>query len=208
MATARTTQPPPTAPAVSDTRERIIAAGIRQCEEVGLRRTTMEDIAHRARLSRVTLYRHFGTKDELVRTIILAEADRFFEALRAAVAPYARGDDRLVEGFAFSLEFLRGHALFQRLLRTEPESLLPHLLGDSNLIGVARGAVGELIEDAKVSREDAERFAELLTRLVLSLALNPESVLGADDYDGARGLARRYLVPAVRPGRTGASLAR
>ena len=44
---------------------------------------------------------------------------------------------------------------------------------------------------------DAGEVAELLVRLVLSLALSPDSVLGAHDHDGARRLARRYLVPGL-----------
>jgi AcrR family transcriptional regulator len=199
MAVAKTTYPPGPAEVATDTRARIIEAGIHQCEEVGLRRTTVEDIAQRARLSRITVYRHFGSKEELVRSIILAEADRFFQALAMTVATCGRAEERLVEGFAFALEFLRGHALFQRLLRTEPEALLPHLVRDGNLIAVTRVAVASLIADDRMSAEDGEQFAELLARLVLSLALNPDSALGTDDHEGARRVARRFLVPALRP---------
>ncbi len=187
-------------PATGDTRARIIEAGVRQCEEVGMRRTTMEDIAQRAGLSRVTLYRHFGSKDELVRSIILAEAGRFFEALAETVTAHPTAEERVIEGFAFALEYLRGHLLFQRLLRTEPEALLPHLVRDNNLIAVARATVAALIADERISEHDAEPIAELLARLVLSLALNPASALGSDDYQGARQVARRYLVPALRAG--------
>lgn len=187
-------EPPP----ALDTRARIVAAGVRQCEEVGLRRTTMEDIARRAGLSRVTLYRHFGGKDELVRAVILAEAERFFDALRSALSGHRLAEDRLAEGFAFALDFLRRHALFQRLLRTEPETLLPYLVRDGYLTGMARKAVAELIEDGRVDARDAEALAELLTRLALSLALNPDSALGADDHEGAREVARRYIVPGLR----------
>ncbi|HWE13205.1 MAG TPA: TetR/AcrR family transcriptional regulator [Solirubrobacteraceae bacterium] len=186
-------QPPPR----GDTRARIILAGISQCEQIGLRRATMEDIARRAGLSRITLYRHFGGKDELVRAIVLTEAELFFEALRSAVAAYPRAEERVAEGFAFALDYLHGHALFQRLLRTEPEALLPHLVGDSYLVTVARRAVAPLIADERVTDGEAERVAELLVRLALSLALSPDSVLGADDHDGARRLARRYLVSTL-----------
>ena len=141
-----------------------------------------------------------GTTDELVRSIILAEADRFFVALAGTVAAHTTAEERVIEGFAFALEYLRGHLLFQRLLRTEPEALLPHLVRDNNLILVARATVAALIADERMSARDAEPIAELLARLVLSLALNPDSALGADDQASARRLARRYLVPALRAG--------
>lgn len=189
------------APAADDTRGRIMLAGLRQCEEVGLRRTTMEDIARRAGLARVTLYRHFDGKEALVRAIVLAEVERFFDTLDAAIVDCRRSDERLVEGFAFALEFIRGHALFQRLMRTEPEALLPYLAGGGYLIAAATRAVAERIEHDEVagllSSGDDVELAELLVRLVLSLALSPESALRADDRDGARRLARRYLVPGL-----------
>jgi AcrR family transcriptional regulator len=176
-------------------------AAVRQCEEFGLRRTTMDDVARRAGLARATLYRYFQSKDALVQSVIMAEAERFFAALDTAVAECRRADERLVEGFAFALHFVRGHALLQKLLRTEPEAVLPYLLGDSRLIATATEAVASRIPgDASgppVEREDALAAAELVVRLVLSLALSVDSTLGAEDSDGARRLARRYLVPGL-----------
>ena len=184
---------------LEQTRERILAAAVGQCEEVGLRRTTMEDVARRARLSRATLYRHFQSKDALVQAVILAEAARFFDALDAALADCRRSDDRLVEGFAFGLEYVRDHALLGKLLRTEPETLLPYLVGDSRLIRLASDAVAQRIlhEQAGVRAEDARAAAEVVVRLGLSLALSPDSELGADNAEGARRLARDRLVPSL-----------
>jgi AcrR family transcriptional regulator len=181
-------------PAPEDTRAQIMLAGLRQCEEVGLRRATMEDVARRSGLSRVTLYRHFQSKDALVRAVVLAEAQRLFEALDATTAACPRSEERLVEGFALALEFIRRHALFQTLLRSEPESLFFYLVGDSHLVAVARTQVAERINDGRFAQAEAQQIAELVVRLVLSLALNPESVLEVSDLDGARRFAYRYLV--------------
>jgi AcrR family transcriptional regulator len=193
-------RPAPARPEPEDTRARIRLAAVAQCEEFGLRRTTMDDVARRAGLARATLYRHFQSKDALVYSVILAEAERFFAALDTAVADFARSDERVVEGFAFALQYVRRHALLAKLLRTEPETLLPYLFGDSRLIAIATEAVAERIPgvgDPAVERADALAAAELIVRLVLSLALSPESRLGTEDLGGARRLARRYLVPGL-----------
>jgi AcrR family transcriptional regulator len=193
-------RPAAEAPAADGTRARIILAALAQCEEVGLRRATMEDVARRAGLGRATLYRHFQSKDALVQTIILAENDAFFAALDGAIAECPSDEERLVEGFAFALEYTRGHALLRKLLRTEPETLLPYLIGGGQLIRVATDALCARIHgDASDSLRGRES-AELLVRLVLSLALTPDSILGAEDREGALRFARRHLVPSLRGG--------
>jgi AcrR family transcriptional regulator len=182
------------------TRVRIMLAAVAQCEEVGLRRATMEDVARRAGLGRATLYRHFPSKDALVQAIILAETQAFFAALDGAVAGCDSAEARLVEGFAFALDYVRGHALLAKLLRTEPETLLPYLIGGGQLIAVATDAVAQRIHGAPARSAGERETAELLVRLVLSLALTPQSALGAEDRDGAVRLARRHLVPSLRGG--------
>jgi AcrR family transcriptional regulator len=155
-------------------------------------------VARRARLSRATLYRHFESKDALVQAVILAEAGRFFDRLDVALDGVEPTDERLVEGFAFALQYVRRHALLHKLLRTEPEALLPYLLGDSRLIPIATAAVAERVPgEASVDPDRARSTAELIVRLVLSLALSPDSSLGIEHAEGARRLARRYLVPGI-----------
>jgi AcrR family transcriptional regulator len=183
-----------------DTRARIMLAATEHCQEVGLSRVTMEDVARRAGLGRATLYRHFPSKDALVRAVILAETDAFFAALDAAIAECATDEDRLAEGFAFALHYIRAHALLNKLLRSEPETLLPYLVGGDELIAVATAAVCARVHAQHALSRQGRENAEMLVRLVLSLAITPGSGLGVDDHDGATGFARRHLVPSLRGG--------
>lgn len=181
--------------AADATRARIMLAAVAQCQEVGLRRVTMEDVARRARLGRATLYRHFQSKDALVRAIILDEAQAFFSALDAALADCRSDEERLTEGFAFALDYARGHALLTKLLRSEPETLLPYLIGGGELVRIATEGVYARVHEHPGER--ARETAELLVRLVLSLALTPESGLGVEDRAGAIRFARRHLVTSL-----------
>src|SRR5204863_7376096 len=68
-------------------RERILEATYASVARYGIAKTTVEDVARLARLSRATVYRHFaGGKDELVRETIAWETGRFFGRLAEAVA--------------------------------------------------------------------------------------------------------------------------
>lgn len=59
------------------TRERIIRAARDLFIEQGIRKTSMEDVAHGAGVSRVTVYRHYSDRKDLVRAVIMQAADVF-----------------------------------------------------------------------------------------------------------------------------------
>ena len=185
-----------------DTTERILAGALAQFEDFGVRRTTMEDVARRGGVSRITVYRRFSTKDALVEAVLLRECAAFFDALDAAVADLPTTDERLVEGFAFTLEFLRAHVLLSRLLATEPVELLPHLtLEAGQILGAAReflaDRLGREVSEGRLAPLDVEVAGELLARLVLSFLLTPESVVRLDRPTDARDFARRHLAPSL-----------
>src|SRR5215213_10206341 len=117
----------PDATPADATTERILAAALGRFEDFGIRRTTMEDVARGARVSRVTVYRRFPQKERLVEAVILREAHGFFAELETAVVRLDSAEERIVEGFAHTLAAAREQRLLNRLLRTEPELLLPHL---------------------------------------------------------------------------------
>lgn len=185
-----------------ETTERVLAGALSQFEDFGVRRTTMEDVARRVGMSRITIYRRFATKDALVEAVLLRECARFFAALDAAVAGLPTTDERLVEGFAFTLEFLRDHALLNRLLSTEPASLLPHLTLEAGpILSTARIFLAERLQrevtEGRLAPLDVEVAGELLARLVLSFLLTPQSVVALDGPQPARDFARRYLAPSL-----------
>jgi AcrR family transcriptional regulator len=191
---------------IDGTTERILAGALAQFEDFGLRRSTMEDVARRLGISRVTIYRRFASKDALVEAVIMRECVRFFEALDRAVTEYASTYERLVEGFVFTLDYLRGHTLVNRLLQTEPEALLPHLTlqGGPVLTGATRllaDRISQEVDEGRLDEPiDVEVAAELLARLVLSFLLTPQSTIPLATEADARRFARRYLAPPLHVG--------
>jgi len=193
------TAPPPTEP--DPTSEAIIDAALRQFELFGVSRSTMEDIARRAGLARVTLYRRFSGKDALVEAVMQRELRRFLADLDEALAPFDDVDDRLVEGFIFVSEAIRGHRLLQRILESEPETILPLLtVQGSPFIGAARHyLVARLLVTRADDRppEDLMLAADVMVRLILSYLLTPQTLVDLDDPDAARAFALRYLRPVL-----------
>jgi AcrR family transcriptional regulator len=190
----------PAAATSDETAERILAGALSQFEDFGIRRSTMEDVARRAGVSRITVYRRFPQKERLIEAVVLREVQDFFAQIEAAVKPLDSVEDRIVEGFAFTLAAARGHGLLTRLLRTEPETLLPHLTVQGGpLIAAGRAFLANQmrIAHSEVAPEDLDVVAELVGRLVLSFLLTPDSVAAVESPRKAREFAHRWIAPLM-----------
>lgn len=64
----------------------LLDAALELFGELGIARTTIGDVARKANVNRVTVYRRIGSKDELVQAVMTREATRLFEAVHAAAA--------------------------------------------------------------------------------------------------------------------------
>jgi AcrR family transcriptional regulator len=175
--------------------ERILDAALAEIGEYGLRRVTVDDIARRAGIHRVTVYTRFGTKDEILTAAAIAWTHRFFGAIAAKVDGLPV-DERLVEGFVLSAQTMRTDPLITRLLTAEPDVMLPLLTVDSGpVIDAVRTFFAEQLRDPSVP--DPESAAELAARISLSLFLNPRGHFPIDTPDQLRMFARRHLVPLL-----------
>src|SRR4051794_36969491 len=206
MATAILQQALDAKPPADPTTDRVVSGALAQFEDFGIRRTTMEDVARGAGVARVTVYRRFATKEHLVEAVVLWEAQRFFAELEAATARFDSVEDRIVEAFAHTLAAAREQRLLNRLLRTEPEMLLPHLTTEGGpVLAAGRAFLARQMKLAgtDVPARETDAVAELVARLVLSFLLTPESAVKLESPREARRFARRYVVPLMTGAPTG-----
>ncbi len=180
--------------------ERILDAAMAQFIDFGLRRTTVEDVAARAGVSRVTIHRRFGRKSELVQGVMLRELARFLSEFDATISPLQTLEDKLVEGFVLTLRSARSHPLITRILATEPESLLPELTirGGPFVASACAFLVSYTHAEAEgYEEEDVAAIGEIFVRLVASFLLTPQTVAPIGDDASARRYARRHLAPLL-----------
>jgi AcrR family transcriptional regulator len=174
--------------------------------DVGVRRTSMGDVARRSRISPATLYRKFAGKSGLVEAVALREVRRFLadmdDTLEATRRAGGDAEEQVLTLGLSVIDWIRRNRLLRRLLETEPELVLPLLttqgapvltLGRTYL----RGVLERLQREGVLPEYDPDPIAETLARLALSLALTTESVLPLDDDDAARALFRAHIVPAL-----------
>lgn len=182
------------APSEDSTAARIIDAARDQLELFGIQRTTMDDVARRAGVSRVTVYRHFENKDVLVDAVIMREVRRFLRELGEFADNFDDDEEQIVEAFGFIVTTLRNNRLVQRLLVGEPELFIPQLTTNAGpLIALARSMIVEYTKQRMpdVPEADLAVAAEVGIRLTISLLLTPDSVVDLDDPEQLRAVSAR-----------------
>ena len=181
---------------------RILDAALELAAASGIRHLTMDDVARRAGVGRMTVYRRFGDKGSLVEALAVRESRRCLEELDAAIGPDAPIEDQVAAGFVTSLRLAREHPLLNRLGRFEPEAVLGSLTADGGAVFAAARIF--LAARLRASQEagvlgpiDVEAAAELLVRLALSFVLVQDSALPLDDEERAAEVARRLIAPIL-----------
>lgn len=119
-------------------REHILEAAYACLGRHGLARTTVEDVARQAQVSRATVYRYFpGGKEQLLRDTVNWEASRFLDRLAAATADAADFATLLEDALMFAHRAVDEHDVLQHMLATEPATIISQLtIGADRLVGL------------------------------------------------------------------------
>jgi TetR/AcrR family transcriptional regulator, repressor for uid operon len=181
--------------------ERIVEAALACFAELGIRRTSMDDIARAAGVGRTTVFRRFDSKDRLVEIVLLRVVGQATKRVQAVFESARDLETGLTEALVVAVKELRDHPLFAKVLRIEPESFLRTLTTDgASVIAVVRGSIADWLGSSgggPLSDEDAEMVAEGIIRLGVSLILTPEGPIPLDNDEGLRAYVARYLVPGI-----------
>ncbi|MBB2894767.1 TetR/AcrR family transcriptional regulator [Flexivirga oryzae] len=183
--------------------ERLLDAARECLLAVGWRRTTMTDVARRAGVSRMSVYRRWPDMTALIGDLMTRE----WSTVGARLAdgdrhPDADGIARAVA--AVALEIRQGE-LFRKIVEVDPELLVPYLL-------VRRGrtqdtmlrSITSAVSAGQQTGEVREDDAELLARSVLLMAtgfvfsaptMTDENVEESALFDQLVVAVRGYLAP-------------
>lgn len=192
-----------------ETSARILDAAYELFCRIGIQRSTMEDVARRAGVSRITVYRRFATKGALVDQLVRREIHRYFDQFRIDVEHAETAADRVVLGFVSSLRAFRRNPLIGGLVAADQNALVPSRVGpDGRTLATVREFVaGQLRREQDAgnvpSEVDADVVAELMVRVCTSFLVIPSEIIDLDDDEQLGHLARQFLVPMLDP--TGSS---
>ena len=182
-------------------RGRLLDAAEGCLEQFGPQKTSMEDVARAAGMSRATVYRYFENRDAL----LLGVASRQSSALAAEAMNYLAQfntiSDWMVEGLLFTLREIPRRPVFASLVTSLDSRASGSLfLGSTGLVQIGVNVLQPMFANAKAQgllRDDVdpEMLVEWLLRMLWTYLNAPSQV--ATDEEGMRKLFRMMLIPAV-----------
>ena len=152
--------------------------------DVGLRRTTLADVARRAGVSRMTVYRQYGDLSAIVSALLTTELLGLMDACRAEVADRGTARERLVGAGVLFVDRLAQHPLWCKVLDLDPELLLPLVV---DRFGSSQRAIVEALAqevrhgqaDGSVREGDADLLATCLLLTAQSFVFSARVIAAA-----------------------------
>jgi AcrR family transcriptional regulator len=176
-------------------RESILRGAATAFSEGGFAATSMDSIAACAGVSKLIVYRHFDSKEELYRAVIEGVARRLAEAFADATG---RGDPSQAPAQAFltvAREDPQGFALLWRHSAREPQ-FAEHVERFRTLaVAFARSRLAPLLRDASLHEWAAETLVDLLVASVLRWVDGNDALRDGEFVDRA-GRSLRALIAA------------
>lgn len=187
-------------PTPGSTEHRIAEALLACMGRWGLAKTTVEDIAREAGVSRATVYRLFpGGKAAISDAAALADVARLVETLRVGLDGVTDRTERLAGALCLAARFFADHEALNFVREHEPDEFerLVRLDRLDALLIAAGELVGPVLLPVFDDGVQAREAAVWLGRLVASHVITPSPSLDLTDADAARRLVTTFVLPGL-----------
>ena len=180
-------------------RAKILRAADATYRRYGLRRTSMDDVAEAAGVSRATVYNYFTNKRELVAAIAASEETRVLRRAIKQLDLDLPSDELIVEATLLRLKLGRNSPYANLLMAPDAADLRSAVFRHSDLLIAGRLAYWEPIFDVIRGRDelraglDVVEAAQWLDLANVMLAATSDDT----DWDMNRRLLKNYVTPAL-----------
>ena len=187
-------------PGADPTTEAILDAAVVEFEQHGFRRVALDDVARRAKVSRTTIYRRFGNKDELIAAVIERENVTLFADIANELKQAGPQSNYYVEAFTLAILKFRRHRVLDRMIRDEP-ALVLELAGRHHGAAILRMAEAlRVIFPAgfadRIGEQAVNEFADTILRYAAMVLLLP-SAQPLETADDIRAFATQHFLPSL-----------
>ena len=183
------------------TRERYLGAAEACYARFGLAKTTVEDVAQAAGVSRATVYREFRNRDKLLLAVVEREAGRVAVEAELHLRRFDDVGSWIVEGMLFCLSEIPRHPVLAMLLTPEDVGRTSRLvLTSEQLLVIGADMLRPIFEPAHRAgllrkSVELEALMEWVLRVLMSYLTVPSHL--ARNEDEMRHLLREMILPAV-----------
>ncbi|MCV7384783.1 TetR/AcrR family transcriptional regulator [Mycolicibacter longobardus] len=179
--------------ATDPTAQRILDAAVQEAATVGLRRITIEDVVRRAGVSRMTAYRRYPRREDLIQALIRRETQRFLATVADAIENTPDPHHGVAEAFVAAITFAREHPMLSRAGQFGP---LP-AADSKDLLAMGSAFIANYIHgDAPGSPSRSVRWvADVFARLFFTYISMPSTDPDFRDDAALRLFAQDVLTP-------------
>lgn len=185
---------------VDEARERLLDAAERCFTKTGISKTTVEDVAAAANVSRATVYRYYGGRDELVMGVVLREHERFLVRARQRVDQASSFEDAVLEFAMMTIRAARRDPILGALFTLDEAREAGRVMVEGSVLFFER--IEEFIRPVLQrfpneirSGLEVSEASEWVLRIIFSFL----TVRGPRRRSGEalREYLRRYLIPPL-----------
>lgn len=182
-------------------RTRLVAAAEECFLDYGVRRTTMDDVARRAGVSRPTVYRYFSDRDALIVEVVTRRARSFGVRAREYISGRPDFPAKIVDGLGYLVRGGRRDPILRALLQPDNLSATSGILTAGK---VAEQLTLEVWEPILVAAQEAgEMRSDIDPRELCGVMADLEfMMIGREDLfapggPGVRELVGDFLLPSL-----------
>ena len=182
-------------------RERLLDAAEGCLQQFGPQKTSMEDVARAAGMSRATVYRYFENRDALLLGVASRQSANLANDAISHLSQFSTISTHLVEGLLFALREIPKQPVLASLVTSlDSNSSSSLLLNSAGLIDIGVKVIHPLFANAKAQgllrdEIDIDMLVEWLLRVLWTYLNAPSQI--ATDEESMRKLFQMMLLPAV-----------
>jgi AcrR family transcriptional regulator len=181
--------------------DRILAAAAELVGRQGAQQTTITAIAQKAKVGRATVFRRFGSKQEILDRALLRELRTLALTQKESAAHAETAAAALTECFVLSMRAMQRRPLLRRLAKLEPEKLIAFVrLRRPPVLALWRGMYTSILETFDMPEVDpaaCSALADMLIHLTLGYSVVPESSIDLNDDEKLRTVAASVITPIL-----------
>jgi TetR/AcrR family transcriptional repressor of uid operon len=177
------------------TAQRLLDAAVLEAAHVGLHRITVEDVVRRAGVSRMTAYRRYPRRDDLIEALVQRETQRFLAAVTEGISSAQDPRDGVAEAFIAAVRFSRAHPMLRRAGHTDSA-----LSADDSARLLEMGSAfiaGQISGPETAPPQQVRWVADVFSRLFVTYISTPPTDPDFSDDAELRRFAEEILTPMV-----------